>query len=1506
VAALSLLGVVVLASTASGASSGPPKYSELPDPLAEGHYVPKEVNPAVFGKTTIQEPNSKGGAATGANTGIELNVRGSMWLPENDPNKAPLLLFVHGNHGECDLAGAPTGTLPVCTIYKRNDEGYAYMAKNLASWGYTVVSLDQDELMNRQDSLGKGMHARRLLIMAMLDDLKAASEGTVLPGANPEMATLLGGKLDMTRIGLMGHSRGGDAVASFVLYNQTLPVGERFPLRAVVSIAPVDYERHAPYGVPYLTVFGSCDGDVSNLQGARLYERSQYTNANPYPSFQVVQVGGNHDAYNTVWQADGDDSSQADAACGPDAKGSKGQVPTESKTEPGVFSPENVLGTLNTEDPHNIRLSGEAGTHFEAVTGETKPYRWGNGVIEKPLFPEGNTKLDPAVNTRMSGDPALMGDQEKLGLATVAAFFRRYVGGEGAFEPYLTGELAAEGKPSIPMSACPTSDAGKRIPCIDRVADSYTAPADERLDVLRPDTEHPTTLDALGTKIEASGFANPYPKSGGIQPRPATTSNGIDWCDPDPKQQEPGQLKEGEFPTAAKSCPQPAAHTLGGQGNNETPGAESTAPPRENAPVNGSYGRQMALAWEEEADLGIDIPAKDSNVSGYRALYMATAVNFFDPRNPSRGEEGLWNPEYAPQNWTIAVTDAEGHEATVEADNPDFGTATQQTLGSTSDRVHVMLRDLRVPLAEFSKQGVNLASLRKLELRFGEPGKPSSGSIQLADVRFEQPATGYSNVFLETTEGNGPGTSGITSGPNPATEFAQGTYKRADGGYEIPNVTTVPGANVWTVDDDGVQCPNAEFEHIQEAVEYASPWDTIVVCPGIYNESSTPVNSELNPVLVEGEKDGLTINKPLKIIGAGAKLVTIRPATSLTTLGGATGTLRDGGGNVVTVSRQSLGSTEYDENYVDISGVKIESGNTTAEAGVAFFNASGRIANSEIGTIKAANGNGWGVVMTNSQQGTLGTAERQVTIENSKIKGYSTGGVLFDDSKGKADGAITNTERSGMNQVGYVKNTLIEGSGASTTLKQTGIQVASGAIAHITGSTIAGNFNPEEERKSVGVLLTDAETLNGGFSITGSKISANGYGLFNADAKNEEVRLGAPATATNDYWGVAGGSPAEAATAFTKVEVIPVTKPASFTYPTTVEGISGADTASNPSVLFAPVLGTAPAAPVIGTQTDLAPVGEIVNPDGGEAVEAGVAVEPVIAAEDDYGVRSVVLKANGVTVGTKAIAPYAFSWTPTKAQIGTSVQLETAITDSAGHVTTNTITVPVVKSSSETTTEKEAEEKQEAEKEATEKAEEVAEEAAEEKAAAEKQLEEAVVAAEAATRAAEESASAATKAAEESADAAVKAAEAKSAEAAKASAEATKAAEEKADAATKAAEAKTAEAAKAAKEANEAITALVKAQPITFGTVTKNTKQGTARLGVVVPAPGPLKVSGPDIRPVSGNPTGPGEVQVLITAKGSALKTLKSKGKVTVKVTVSLSTSSGTKTKTTSVTLVTR
>src|SRR6202012_1335331 len=137
------------------------------------------------------------------------------------------------------------------------------------------------------------------------------------------------------------------------------------------------------------------------------------------------------------------------------------------------------------------------------------------------------------------------------------------------------------------------------------------------------------------------------------------------------------------------------------------------------------------------------------------------------------------------------------------------------------------------------------------------------------------------------------------------------------------------------------------------------------------------------------------------------------------------------------------------ENYVDISGVKIESGSDTAEAGVAFFNASGRIADSEIGTIKAVNGNSWGVGATNSMIALAGANNpvRNVTPGDDVIRGYSSGGVMIDDSEGGGDGAPTNSVESNMGELGYIEGTRIEGSGAAA---QTGIAFKAGATGKIT------------------------------------------------------------------------------------------------------------------------------------------------------------------------------------------------------------------------------------------------------------------------------------------------------------------------------------------------------------------------------------------------------------------------------------------------------------------------
>lgn len=439
-------------------------------------------------------------------------------------------------------------------------------------------------------------------------------------------------------------------------------------------------------------------------------------------------------------------------------------------------------------------------------------------------------------------------------------------------------------------------------------------------------------------------------------------------------------------------------------------------------------------------------------------------------------------------------------------------------------------------------------------------------------------------------------------------------------------------ASTWTVDDDRADCPSAGFTSIQAAVNQAAPWDTVIVCPGLYLEQSTPSSGSNSPSQA-GSRNGLTITKPLTLKGAGASKVTIRPAPSLgASLAGTAPYLRDGGGNVVTVSRQSLGATDDNENFVDISGVTIESPDAYAEAGVAFFNTSGRIANSVVGPLKSGGPHGWGVIATNSLQGAEAGAQRRVTVLNSLVKGYSAGGVLFDDARG-ADGATTTTARSGMVEYGYVTGTRVLGAGGGT-----GVAYTYGARGAIAGSEIAGHAQ--------GVSLTDAETgpdpqnpAVRAFSLGASSVAGNAVGLANS---------GASALAADTWWGCAGGP-----------------------------GAAGCDAVAGVAELGTPRLTAPPALSVPGATADAVPAAAFADPLEGTVVRWGETIAPVVIASDDFGVKSVELTSDDAPVAVRGRVPYEFAWTPAYGQIGKTVTLRAKVTDSSGHVTVATVHVSV-------------------------------------------------------------------------------------------------------------------------------------------------------------------------------------------------------------------------------------
>lgn len=509
-------------------------------------------------------------------------------------------------------------------------------------------------------------------------------------------------------------------------------------------------------------------------------------------------------------------------------------------------------------------------------------------------------------------------------------------------------------------------------------------------------------------------------------------------------------------------------------------------------------------------------------------------------------------------------------------------------------------------------------------------------------------------------------------------------------GSALSLAPAVAHASTWTVDDDGAQCSNATFASIQAAVDHAAPHDTIIVCDGVYQERSTPLNGTSSPSQ-PGSRNGLTIQKPLTIKGTGAKKVFIEPAPDLgESLAGTAPYLRDGGGNVITIARQSLGASDDNENTVDISGVTVRSPYAYAEAGIAYFNTSGTISKSVVGPLRRASADapslarphGWGVVQTNFLQGTgggSGTVRRQVSVVDSLVTGYSAGGILFDGARG-ADGTPESAARAGITQYGYVTGTKVVGGGSGAAIPQIGVKYFAGTRGAITGSLIEDNTafaTGASPYQSYGVLLQDAETGTDpdnptelGFTITGSAFINNRVGLYNADLAGTAIRTGAPASAVGNYWGcslgpVVGNSNSSVSNAAYGCQ-----------------GISGNDagTPAAASVTTAPFTATVPNELIVpAAVADAAPTVAFADPVGTPELKVGETLEPVVVAGDDFGIHSVTLSAGGAPVATLTKAPYEFGWAPTAADAGKTVTLAATALDSSGQTRTATVQVRVAK-----------------------------------------------------------------------------------------------------------------------------------------------------------------------------------------------------------------------------------
>jgi dienelactone hydrolase len=236
----------------------------------------------------------------------------------------PLVVFMHGRHVTCyrntttALRWPCRSTETVIPSY----QGYDYVAQNLASHGYVVISVSANGINAYDNNVTDlGMQARAELIQRHLQQWNTFNTA----GAAP-FGTKFVGKVDLQRVGTMGHSRGGEGVVKHFAHNKSL--GSPYGVKAVFPLAPVNFNRTVANNVPVSVVLPYCDGDVNDNQGVHFYDDARYNVAGDAAPKHTIQVmGGNHNYFNTVWTpgmfpaGTGDDwtytsGGSADAQCG--------------------------------------------------------------------------------------------------------------------------------------------------------------------------------------------------------------------------------------------------------------------------------------------------------------------------------------------------------------------------------------------------------------------------------------------------------------------------------------------------------------------------------------------------------------------------------------------------------------------------------------------------------------------------------------------------------------------------------------------------------------------------------------------------------------------------------------------------------------------------------------------------------------------------------------------------------------------------------------------------------------------------------------------------------------------------------------------------------------------------------------------------------------------------------------------------------------------------------------
>ena len=331
---------------------------------------------------------------------------GQVWRPDAS-GPFPLVILLHGNHSTCGKFDATlgarlddnsqytrSGTCPAGYIPAPSHLGYAYLAADLAQRGYVVVSINANRGINAADGISGdfGLNlVRGRLVLRTMQELARWNAGTATPP--PSLGFGMLGLMDFSHVGLMGHSRGGEGMRAAVA--QYRDAGSPWPQRigpvtfeAIFEIGPVDGQTDRILNAPdvaWNVILPGCDGDVSDLEGVRPYDRMLLKGAETrhFNKSSLEVFGANHNFYNSEWQFSETSDCQGQRKLFPDHPGSEAQQKTAAvpfrhfmlahvgaekiRDQARIFDPSFQLPlnlTAITQYARNYRASLMAGSSF--------------------------------------------------------------------------------------------------------------------------------------------------------------------------------------------------------------------------------------------------------------------------------------------------------------------------------------------------------------------------------------------------------------------------------------------------------------------------------------------------------------------------------------------------------------------------------------------------------------------------------------------------------------------------------------------------------------------------------------------------------------------------------------------------------------------------------------------------------------------------------------------------------------------------------------------------------------------------------------------------------------------------------------------------------------------------------------------------------------------------------------------------------------------------------------